>query len=332
MPGTARKLMIVILSVLLVVLVIVAVIIFLNSRNNRVQQIVNGAVCTPGSAGQCEGSSTAGNTGQLCTCDLGGDGTSRWNCATRDLTRCPLPTGSKCQPGETQTGQCGSNSCLGTQRPIQTCGADGNFGAASCVTDVVCDDGANSSSPILNCQVSGDNKTLSITDNCPTDFSYLVKLHVTEAPETATSDADCRTAFDNNAQIINAKPGDSLAIDIADYTCGKCVRYELTQTPTSAFIKASSAYAFTGVCGGEASSSSSQPTQTVTSTPTSSTVSSATSSISGGSLPDTGLFDDPQNYPLLVGIGLILLGLGFNRIGKLKFGPNYETVVERRVR
>lgn len=327
--------MIVVLSVLLVVLVIVAVIIFLNSRNNRVQQVVNGALCTAGSAGQCEGSSIAGNTGQLCTCDLGSDGSSRWNCATRELTRCPLPTGSKCQPGETQTGQCGSGNCLGTQRPIQTCAADGNFGAASCVTDVACDDGSNSSSPTLNCQISGDNKTLSITSNCPTDFSYLVKLHVTEAPETATSDADCRTAFDNNAQIINAKPGDSLPIDISDYTCGKCVRYELTQTPTSAFIKAGSAYAFTGICGGEnsiSSSSSSFSSQSITSTTVSTVTSSITSSASTGSLPDTGLFDDPQNYPLLMGIALILLGLGFNRVGKLKFAADYETVVERRVR
>jgi|GEM_PF-4971042 len=329
MPGTARKLTIVILSVLLVVLVIVAVIIFLNSRNTRSQLIVDGGTCTLGAVAQCEGAAATGNTGQLCNCETKTDGSIRWNCATRDLIRCPLPSGSKCQVGETQTGQCGSNNCLGTQRPIQTCAADGSFGAASCVTDVACDGGSNSSGASLNCQISGDNKTLSITANCPTDFSYQVKLHVISAPEGASADSDCRTAFDVNAQILNAKPGENLQIDIADYTCGKCVRYELGQTPPSAFVKASSTYAFTGICGG---ANTSTPTpSSINSTISTAPISSGTGSTTGV-LPDTGLFDDPKNYPLLGGIVLILLGISVNRLTRLKFGPDYETQVESSIK
>lgn len=347
MPGTARRLTIAILSVLLVVLVVVAVIIFLNSRN-QVQPIVNGAVCTAGAAMQCEGSSANGNTGNLCTCQLAADGTNRWSCATRDTLRCPLPQSAACQPGATQTGQCGSNNCLGSQRPVQTCGADGTFGAATCVTDTTCQtDGEGPEDPDLNCQISGDNNTLSISNNCPTDFSYLVRLHVVENEE-AVSDADCRTATSQNPQIINAKPGDNLAIDISDYSCGQCVRYELTQTPTSAFIRAATAYAFTGVCGGTANPSQSSTQSSITSSPTNpiddeddfddEDDSFTTTSSPASNLPDTGLFDDPNNYPLLFGLGLIVLGLSVNRFSKLAGylsytdPKNYESSVETKSR
>lgn len=332
MPGTARRLTIAILSVLLVVLVVIAVIVFLNSRNNQAQPIVNNAACTAGTAMQCEGNATNGNTGNLCTCQLAADGTNRWSCNTQDTLRCPLPQSTSCQPGATQTGQCGSNNCLGSQRPIQTCGADGTFGAATCVTDVACDDeGEGPTDPDLNCQISGDNNTLSISANCPTDFSYLVRLHVVPNEE-AVSDADCRTAFSENAQIINAQAGDNLSIDISDYSCGQCVRYELTQTPTAAFIRAATTYAFTGVCSGATETSTTSTgndddddDDDIISSPTSQpNFDDEDDDFSPNNLPDTGLFDDPDNYPLLAGMALILLGLSVNRFSKLTQYMNYS--------
>lgn len=314
--GTARKIAIIVLSILLAVLVVIAVVIFINTRNRAVV-IVNGATCNAGAVSQCEGTSSGGNTGNLCSCVTGTNGTSVWSCETQDLARCPITTTATCQPNEVQTGSCGGSGCLPTQKPVQACGADGKFGAITCVTDTTCTGGSSSSQPSLNCEISGDNKTLSISANCPTDFSYLVKLHVVDAPANAEDDSDCSIAFSPEAQVFNGTPGSTYTIDPSEYSCGKCVRYELTQTPQSAFIKASSTYVFTGLCSGTTpTSTSSTASSSTTDTETSSSESSDFSSYSSepAELPDTGLFDDPNNVPLLFGLTLIMMGLSFNRV------------------
>lgn len=145
MPGVARKVTIFILLVLMVVLAIIAFVIWNNARNAGTRIVaIDGASCPAGTASQCQ-ANNAGNTGYLCNC-IQVSGSYRWDCSTKDNNRCPLPGAATCQAGQVQSGQCGTSSCDGDERPVQTCGADGKFGAIECKADATCVGNSSSTS------------------------------------------------------------------------------------------------------------------------------------------------------------------------------------------
>jgi hypothetical protein len=308
MPGTARRVTIVILLLLMVVLAVVAFFIWNNSRNASRQLIAReGESCPAGTPNQCQ-AGTNGNTGNLCKCVQ--DGSSfRWNCSTKDLTSCPITGGAQCQPGEKQVGACGSSNCAAGEKPTQTCDTNGSFGAVVCIADASCTTTTTTSSSATStgaCSITAQDKTLSVGATCPGDFDYQVKKYVVTAPIGST-DASCATASFGAAETLSAVPGS--IYKISDNTCGQCIKYELVSAPSGISTANLTVVGFSGIC------SASSPTSTVAS----STASSATTSSQPGSLPATGLFDDPNNRPLLIGLILILAGLLVNRLFSFKW-------------
>lgn len=276
----------------MVVLAVLGVVVFLNTRGDQPTVATPGAVCTQGEPDQCL-TQNGNNTGNICVCTLT-NGNYQWDCSLTDTTTCPPDTsGAVCNPGETQTGDCGANGCAPGERPVQQCSGDGIFVDPVCTQDATC---TTTTTSAPSCTITA-NTILEIGATCDPDFPYEVAKRTIQV-DPGTTDTQCRDITDGNVENLLAEPGDSFSI--SDEQCGLCVIYELTNipdnVPTADYLIAQ----YTGDCVATTSTTSTISSSSPTSRPTE-------------VLPETGLAD--TNFTvLLAGVLLVISGISINRV------------------